>query len=315
MKFKIIIIFLLIFNLIFSKEKESIKDFKNIKIFKENKNIKTIKDDKVIETYFLKNIDAEKAFSALNGILGVEIKFLNKEIILIGEKEKVISVLKILKKVDIPERMIMIKANIIDTSLNLFDRLGFNWKLGNAKEKMAVDFLNNKISLGSILSFGGNFLGVDIDALKENGELNIKSTPSINVIEGSNGELKIADELILMQGKKEKSISLEAGLIFKVKPKIIYKGDKEYIKLSVYSEISNFKSKNSKQKNTIETEILIKNNGSTFLGGFLETSKKNSISKTPILGDLPLFGIFFQSKNKIIQKREMYIEVEAIIYE
>lgn len=272
-----------------------------------SRNIEVKNKEKNIETYLVQNIDINEVITSLNGLYNVEVKKVGNELVLIGKKEDIKNLKNLLLKIDRKKRQILIKANIIETSSNLFDRLGFNWKLNEKK----VD-----ISLSNIFNLGGNFLGVDIDALKESGDIKIMSTPYIHVIDGKEGELKITEELSLSNGKENKPYFYEAGLIFIVKPKIILKGYKEYIDIDIYSEMSNFKSNGkSKLKNIIKTNFLVRNNSSIFVGGINQESNKKSLSKTPFLGEIPIFGTFFRKKNNIKEKRDLYIEIEVSIVE
>lgn len=52
------------------------------------------------------------------------------------------------------------------------------------------------------------------------------------------------------------------------------------------------------------------NNGETVvLGGVFEQNKNNSVSKVPLLGDVPLLGYLFRTTKKEDTKRELLIFV------
>lgn len=62
-------------------------------------------------------------------------------------------------------------------------------------------------------------------------------------------------------------------------------------------------------KRRAETQVLVNNNDTIVLGGIFETTKRNDVSKVPLLGDLPVIGGLFRTKRKQDDKRELLIFV------
>lgn len=278
-------------------------------------------DDVYISTVKVFNIEAKDVVSSLSGINNTKIKNIENSIIISGKKNEVFNILELVHKLDKKKRQILVKINIIETSSNLFDRIGFNWKIGNENQDSNIlSFLDGKLSLANLFNLGGNFLGVDIDALKEKGEIIIKSTPALNIVEGSDGEIKITSEMILGLNKKkeEKYTNYEAGMIIKINPRIRKRSFNEYIDLQIYTEMSNFKlfgNDRGKEKNVFNTNVMVKNNGSIFIGGLNERNIKKSDDGVKYLSDIPVFGNLFKRRNTTKEKRDIYIEVEASIEE
>lgn len=278
-------------------------------------------DDVYISTVKVFNIEAKDVVSSLSGINNTKIKNIENSIIISGKKNEVFNILELVHKLDKKKRQILVKINIIETSSNLFDRIGFNWKIGNENQDSNIlSFLDGKLSLANLFNLGGNFLGVDIDALKEKGEIIIKSTPALNIVEGSDGEIKITSEMILGLNKKkeEKYTNYEAGMIIKINPRIRKRSFNEYIDLQIYTEMSNFKlfgNDRGKEKNVFNTNVMVKNNGSIFIGGLNERNIKKSEDGVKYLSDIPVFGNLFKRRNTTKEKRDIYIEVEASIEE
>lgn len=269
--------------------------------------------DEVIKYYEIKNLEYKNLIDDIDGLLPVKLKKTEKYIVLQGKLNDVNKIIEVLNKVDIEKKQILVKANIIETSSNLLNRLGFDWKIFKSNDINILNFINNKLSFSSLLNMGGNFLGVDIDTLKENGELSIKSTPSILVYENVEGEIKITDEIVitkLVNSNDKKPYIYEAGLILKIKPSII---KNDFIKLEIYTEMSNLKGNSGKQKSQITTTLLIKDGSSSFVGGVNQKSERFTESKVAILGDIPVFGNIFRKKSKTKEKRDIILEIEAKI--
>lgn len=291
---------------------------KNVVIKKEeNKKI----DDIYVSTVKIFNIDTKELVSSLDGVNGAKVKSVDNSVVISGKKSEVFSILELIHKLDKKKRQVLVKINIIETSSNLFDRVGFNWRLGkDSKDANSLSFLDGKLSLANLFNVGGYFFGVDIDALKEKGDIMVKSVPALTIIEGSDGEIKITSEMILgtRKNKEEKYTNYEAGMIVKIHPKIRMRSFNEYIDLQIYTEMSNFKlfgNEKGKVKNIFNTNLMVKNKGSMFIGGLNEKSVKRSEDGVKYLSDIPLFGNLFRKRNNTKEKRDIYLEVEASIEE
>ncbi|MDK9580522.1 hypothetical protein QQA45_03200 [Sneathia sanguinegens] len=265
--------------------------------------------------YKLKNKLAIDLLPILNGISEAKIKGIDNFLVITGTDNEISEMCKLIEKLDVEKQQVLLKLNIIDTSKNLFDRLGFNWKLNKNFSFAGViaEFLGGNLSFSNLLTNNSRLLDVDIDALKENGELILKSSPNIVVLDGDKGIFKVTDESIFeiknSENKNSNIISREAGIILEVEPKI----KKDYIQIKLKAEVSNFKSKEMKKQNIIETVINIENNKSMFIGGATSIVKDDTKSKTPILGDIPIIGSLFTYQTRGNVQREIYMELEAKI--
>ncbi|WP_073508172.1 hypothetical protein [Streptobacillus notomytis] len=288
------------------------ENMKKIKIYNnktERKDKKVVKQvEKVYEILNVQNI-VENEILKLDGTFDVKIKKVGDKYILHGEKNNISKFKYTVYSIDKIKKQIIIKMNVVDTSISLFDRLGLDLKLEeNKSDNLIGKFLDNKLSLSNLLNLGGSKLGIDLEALKQSGDIYIKSFPSITVLDNSEGEIRITDELFFKASEK-KLQSSEAGLIFKIKPRIITKGYKEYVELEIYSEISSFKSEKVRSKNILNTKVLVKNKSNTFISSVGRESKSLNISSPSI----PIFSTLFRKKNKNKEKRNIYVEIEVEI--
>jgi len=55
--------------------------------------------------------------------------------------------------------------------------------------------------------------------------------------------------------------------------------------------------------------VLVNDGQTVVLGGIMETEKRDTINKVPLLGDIPVLGALFRSKSKIDNKDELLIFV------
>lgn len=61
--------------------------------------------------------------------------------------------------------------------------------------------------------------------------------------------------------------------------------------------------------NQVNTQALLANGETTVIGGIFEENKRTDISKTPLLGDIPVFGYFFKNKSTTDKRAELMIFV------
>ncbi len=66
---------------------------------------------------------------------------------------------------------------------------------------------------------------------------------------------------------------------------------------------------------SVETQVLVANGQTVVLGGIYETERRETITKVPVLGDIPFVGSFFRSKQRLDNKAELLIFVTPRILE
>ena len=66
---------------------------------------------------------------------------------------------------------------------------------------------------------------------------------------------------------------------------------------------------------SVETQVLVADGQTVVLGGIYETERRETISKVPFLGDIPVLGAMFRSKERIDNKAELLIFVTPRILE
>lgn len=276
--------------------------------------------------------DVKEISEKLDGLSGFKMVGIDNKVILHGDEKKMEEVRRIIKDLDRPKEQVIIKGRIIDTSSNLFERLGVDWSASTdnqtpAKTSLIAKFLNGEVSIGSIFSSGGKFLGVDFNLLRENGDIKIEAMPTLMIMENEEGELKVTEEVIVGEKKITKNnedyiepIFSEAGIVFKILPEIKKVKNEKKILLKIDTEISNFKltsnystTSGAKQKNQTKTIIILDDGGSTFIGGLKQNVNKETLRKVPFLSAIPIIGPLFKYKRKNHEVRDIYIEIEAII--
>ena len=65
----------------------------------------------------------------------------------------------------------------------------------------------------------------------------------------------------------------------------------------------------------VQTQVLVADGQTVVLGGIYETERRETIKKVPLLGDVPVVGNLFKSKQRVDNKAELLIFVTPRILE
>lgn len=209
--------------------------------------------------------------------------------------------------------------------------------LGNSSVEGAGTVLSSGISLIRQFNSGSDILGMGLNLLQSTQDLVITAMPSIVVTDGAEGEFKITEEVIVGEEKQENDntekttytpIFKEAGIILKVTPTI---GENNTVFLKVKIEVSNFKLKKIKNENitedtgtynsnggskigrSIETTVKMRNGETIFIGGLKRSATYDINSQVPLLGDVPVLGVFFKNKEIKKEKTDIYVRLKVDI--
>ena len=276
--------------------------------------------------------EAREITEKLDGFGGYKLVGIDNKIFISGQEKEMEELKRIIRSLDKPKDQIIIKGTIIDTSSNLFEKLGIDWSINDVggvpdRPNLIAKFLNGEVSIGGIFARGGHFLGIDFNLLRENGDIKIESMPILMVMEKEEGELKVTEEVLVGEKKTTKNseeytepIFSEAGIVFKILPEIKKIDGEKKIILKIDTEISNFKltssySENSgaKQKNQTKTIITLNDGSSTFIGGLKQNVEKETLRRVPFFSSIPIIGPLFKYKKSNKEVRDIYIEIEALI--
>ena len=273
----------------------------------------------------------------------VEIDELNNALILAAPAAVIREVKSIVEKLDISRPQVLIEAVIAQLSEDQAKKLGvdilFTSKdtggyltnfdgllgslvgtgLGGTPDSATLNTLISGIPKSPV-AFGGEFnsntgkgMGLLVQALQNDSDTNILSTPSVVTLDNEEASLSSGKEVPFQTGSYTNSSSgssssnpfttynrEEVGILLKVKPQIS-KGNA--VRLEIEQESSKVEAGGSPglqttTKNTIKTNVMIENGELLILGGLIEDTYTQSESKVPLLGDIPLLGRLFKSASK-----------------
>ena len=157
------------------------------------------------------------------------------------------------------------------------------------------------------------FVNLEISALQADGKGKIVSSP--RVITGDNIEAIIEQgtEIPYQQATSSGATSIsfrKATLSLKVKPQIT-PDDNVIMKLEVHKDSVGATTVAGPSIDTkqVNTEVLVENGGTVSIGGIFIQDESKEVTKVPLLGDVPLFGVLFKQENNRNDRRELLVFV------
>jgi len=161
-----------------------------------------------------------------------------------------------------------------------------------------------------------------LDLLVSENEARELATPNLLVNDGEEANMLVGGEIpipVPQTGEGGITITIEYkqfGVLLKVKPVVL---DDQRVRLMVAPEVSDIDRSTSvaiagfnipgfvTRRESTTTDML---SGDTLaIGGLLQTTSSTIIKKVPILGDIPILGALFRSKEYLEGKTELVILV------
>ncbi len=178
----------------------------------------------------------------------------------------------------------------------------------------AADIGNNRV------------LGAIINAVQEDSESNILSTPSLTVNDNVEGSILFGQEIPISTGEALSNNFDNAfrtiqrqnvGIELEVKPQI---NAGNQVKLDIRQEVSSIVGPVSNDfneliinKREVKTTVTVKDREIIALGGLLDDNERRTIQKIPLLGDIPLIGELFKSRGKERTKTNLMVFIRPTI--
>jgi len=291
----------------------------------------------ISDVIFLNNAEAAGTVKILTGLLksfdkqtqahiSIQAKEDINAIAITGTPQAVKLITKVIRKLDIEQQQVYIKAHIYEISKSRLQNLGVKWGLAGGA-------VNGNTLLSSIFNMGGSSfvlpasladkvdfegastavaVGAVIDLLKQNGAVNVVSEPNVLCINNKKSTVYIGKTISILtsQATGDDTTSItrntysreDIGLTLEVKPQIA-SDDKVLLEVKTKIEdIDRSSTVAADRPTTLKREVntisIVQNGESVIIGGLLKDYYSKGVSKVPLLGDLPFLGALFTSTNE-----------------
>ena len=166
-----------------------------------------------------------------------------------------------------------------------------------------------------------------VDALSGDSANNILSTPTVLALDNEEASIVIGQNVPFVTGTTTNNTNgttnpfqtierQDVGITLKIKPQI---NEGNSIRLDVEQEVSSIAASATSasdiitNKRSIKTSAMIEDGQVLVLGGLMEDTFTDQISKTPILGDVPILGKLFRSTTTTKKKQNLMVFIHPVI--
>jgi general secretion pathway protein D len=261
-----------------------------------------------------------------------------RRIIVITDDETSAAISQVITNLDKPKPQVLIKVVFLEVTYGKSSDIGIDASITKkvGSTQMSAQNLPSLAALGASsmpLGAGGMYqvLGNDFQAtlraIAEAGKTEILSRPSIMARNNQQAVIMVGQRVPIITGSSvsglngsiNNTISYEdVGIILRVTPFISNDGMIEMIVAPEISSLANEGTTISTGTNSsvnapiinsrsAETVVVTPDGKTVIIGGLMENRKIDSTRKVPLLGDIPLIGLFFQRKVKQNTKTELMI--------
>ncbi|MBW1850054.1 MAG: type II secretion system secretin GspD [Deltaproteobacteria bacterium] len=324
-----------------------------------------------IHVYYLQNANAEDLASVLKAIpsdqkeaakrgkapvISKDIQIVadkaTNSLVITAKKSDYLVLENVIKKLDIPRRMVYIEALLMEVSVEKDFAVGVEWRIGKdigsyqgqdvgafagstaattnipdspltgLPRGLALGVLGEKITIGGI-----EFPSIQalIRAYEGDLDVHILSTPQIMTTDNEEAEIIVADNIpyLTRQDTSETGIDYsnyefkDVGVTLKITPQI---NQERFVRLKIFQEVSQVVGQEDvglpvTLKRQTKTTVVIKDGHTVVIGGLIDETLSQMTSSTPCLGNVPGLGWLFKSKGTSRDKTNLYIFITPHIVE
>jgi general secretion pathway protein D len=174
--------------------------------------------------------------------------------------------------------------------------------------------------------------GMFLQLLQTNNDVNILSNPHLLIMNNQEGEISVG-EVLPFPGQTTAAFGATASggtsvmpftsiqrqpveLKLKLTPSV---NEHDIIRLDVDQEISDVTSPDyngmgpATSKRSVKTTVVARDQQTVVIGGLMADRISESVTKIPILGDIPVIGFFFRNTTKIVKKSNIIIAITPYV--
>ncbi|MCC6951514.1 MAG: hypothetical protein IT433_08705 [Phycisphaerales bacterium] len=246
------------------------------------------------------------------------------------------SVLDMIEMLDKPGRQVLIAAMVVEVSATDSLQLGLRW----SSQTLNPSNADNSISIGnnasgtrnnwatslfdtSVLNSSVN-LNLLLQALSEKQSVNILSEPKVFTADNQEAEFFDGQDVLVPTssqtantGSVTQTFDYRAvGIQLKARPRITVQGD---VDLRVNLQVSSISPEETTNGGFIfdrrqtTTQLIVKDRQTVVISGILRKQDTNILRKVPLLGDIPILGWAFRSRDKSEVTSELLVFITPVV--
>jgi len=271
----------------------------------------------------------------------------SNSLIITAEPDVQKNLVNVIKKLDVRRAQVLVEAVIAEVTSDLQKTLGISLGGTSAEGILggvgSVSGINSIVSIlsgvsnivpelgGTRLGFGDNVgdnrFGLLIDALQGDGANNILSTPTVLALDNEEASIVIGQNVPFVTGSSTATDGTttnpfqtierqDVGITLTITPQI---NEGDSIRLDVVQEVSSVAQSAVSASDlitnvrSITTSAMVEDGQVLVLGGLMDETFSDTVSKTPVLGDVPVLGKLFTSTTTSKRKQNLMVFIHPVI--
>ncbi|MCA9298568.1 MAG: hypothetical protein KDA28_05850, partial [Phycisphaerales bacterium] len=172
------------------------------------------------------------------------------------------------------------------------------------------------------LSFGAADFNILIRSLQQQGKLEVLSEPKVTVNNNQQANINVGENIAIVSGVDRfsdgnSSANVErrdVGIILDVLPSISSDG---FVRMDIRPEISSVSQRTDQisadvtapriNTRSVETTVTVRDGQTVVIGGLFQTTQEERETSVPIIGEVPILGLPFRSKQVSQVKTELLV--------
>ncbi len=179
-----------------------------------------------------------------------------------------------------------------------------------------------RISGSAFAITSGNW-GALLQAVSTSSKSNVLSTPSLMTLDNQAASFIVGDEVPTLTGSTSSSNNdnpyqtierRQVGVKLVVTPQI---NEGDAVRLDIEQEVSKVNGRTpvdvTFSTRQVKTSVMVRSGDTVVIGGLMDDDVQESVSKVPLLGDIPIIGHLFRSTNSKKVKRNLMVFIRPTI--
>jgi len=240
---------------------------------------------------------------------------------------------KVIKKLDIPRLQVFVESAILEVNVGDTQKTGVNYAASDGTlfkggfvgdSKSLANLATGGLIDGTTIPITGSKAGIGnltamINLLSQEVNTTILSTPQILALDNEKAELQVLDDtpvvsstVLAAAGGGASNIPtvnierLKTGITIKLTPHV--NAASQTIRMEIEQKVDSFRedtelpaqlqgSQKALTSRVTNTSVIVKNGDYLMMGGLMSDKVDETVSKVPLLGDIPILGWLFKSKS------------------
>jgi type II secretory pathway component GspD/PulD (secretin) len=248
-----------------------------------------------------------------------------KHLILRGSQEAIDKALALIAQVDVEPLQVMVEVKVVDASPEKLEEYGINWSWSpfsfletpRGSDIEGFPTTTRRLGFGEFSRVPWDFTGI-LSAMVTNKDARILAKPRIQVIDNRDANIFIGDTIRArvsqatgLGAQTVEIVEFPIGIVLLIRPRVNADGNITMRIHPVVSTITAVDAQNVPQTSSreAETTVMVKDGETMVIGGLIREEEIKTMSKIPLLGDLPLIGELFRHRRNNSRKSEILVVI------